>query len=297
MKTIIYFLIASCIALCIACNSGQNKEQQEPKSIVLVNEVANSENIIFEAISSVPNPLEMSLLLHQSGVVYNESLLNSPKNLANYKSNIKKALNMGIYCTDFIHMTIYSKANATTNYLESIHNLAKDLQVGEKLNHNQLNRLIKDNKKVDSILFLVNYSFDKMYNRLIDADKSSFAVLISYGTWVESMYLATNVKKLINSDNVDLRIGEQKYVVDNMYLMLSLFNNQQEFKELLTDLEMLKKEYDKISVTYQYNSPTTKEIDGSLVIIDNSVSKINIKAENIDNISKIIKQIREKLVS
>lgn len=296
MKKIIYFLSVGLIIMFYACNSSKNDVPQETKSIVLVNEVANSENIIYEAISSVPNPLEMSLLLHQSGVVYNEELLNSPKNQQKYGSKVKKALNLGIYCTDFIHMTIYSKANVTGDYLESINTLAKDLEVNEKLDYNKLKQLIKNTEKVDSILFLINYSFDKMYNRLIDDNRSSYAVLISYGTWIESMYLATNIKKVINSDNVHLRIGEQKYVVDNMYLMLSMFNNQAEFKPLIADLEMLKKEYDKISVNYQYNAPTIKEIDSSLVIIDNSVSKINIEDENIENISKIIKQIREKLI-
>lgn len=296
MKNIL-LLIGLLPLFIISCSPVNDKGQQEKDSTEVLEKPEYSGGMITEIISSVPNPLEMSSLLRKSGVVYNDKLLNPVENIKNYDSPISKALNLGIYGTDFIHMNIYNQSSASLPYLKKIQQLVKDLGVEDELSFKKLEKLVQSNKNVDSILFLINTSYDRINMNFIKNDNSSLAVLMAYGTWIESLYLASNIHKVSNVEEVHNRIGEQKNVLDNLYLLLSLFNNQKEFRELAIDLQLLRTEYDKVSITYQYRPPTTKEINGNLVVIDNSSSQINITDENIKEIAKIVSAIRNKIIS
>lgn len=281
----------------IGCNNVTDKDDPKNENNDLNTEKGYSATMIAEIVSSVPNPLEMSTLLRKSGVVYNEGLLNSVKNIENYESDFSKAMNLGIYGTDFIHMNIYKNSNKSLAILENIKKIVDDLGVGNLLYYDDLKKLCEKGNNIDSILFLANISFDRISMHFIDNNQSSNSVLMAYGTWVESLYLATNIKKVTNEEQVSNRIGEQKNVLDNLYLLLSLFNNQKEFRELLVDLQMLRDEFDNVKITYQYNPPTTEEVNGSLVIIDNSTSAIKIEHETIKEIGKIVSAIRNKIIS
>ncbi len=284
--------------LIISCSPvNEKQQQQETDSTEVLEKPEYSGGMITEIISSVPNPLEMSSLLRKSGIVYNDKLLNSVENLQNYVNPISKALNLGIYGTDFIHMNIYNQTEESLPYLKKIQKLVKDLGVEDELSFEKLEKLVQSNKNVDSILFLINTSYDRINMNFIKNDNSSLAVLMAYGTWIESLYLATNIHKVSNVEDVHNRIGEQKNVLDNLYLLLSLFNNQKEFRELAIDLQLLRTEYDNVNISYQYRPPTTQEINGNLVVIDNSSSQINITDENITEIAEIVSAIRNKIIS
>lgn len=296
MKNI--FLLLSVLSLfIISCSPVNDKDQEEADTTEVLEKPEYSGGMITEIISSVPNPLEMSSLLRKSGIVYNDKLLNPVENIKNYNTPISKALNLGIYGTDFIHMNIYNQTEESLPYLKKIQQLVKDLGVEDELSFEKLEKLVQSNKNVDSILFLINTSYDRINMNFIKNDNSSLAVLMAYGTWIESLYLATNIHKVSNVEEVHNRIGEQKNVLDNLYLLLSLFNNQKEFRELAIDLQLLRTEYDNVRITYQYRPPTTQEINGNLVVIDNSSSQINISDKNIKEIAEIVSAIRNKIIS
>jgi hypothetical protein len=256
-----------------------------------------SDNSVAEIISSVQNPVEMSSLLQKSGVIFAQDLLNKTENISRYTSSIKKALNLGIYGTDLVHMNIYGKTVSSLLYLKNIQDLANDLKIGQFFDYETLNRLSQNDKNKDSVLYITSSGFDKMSNFLIQQKRSNIAILISYGTWMETLYLATNIEKVSNKQAVYDRIGEQKKVMDNIVLLLKSYEKDPNYKEIYLDALALKKEFDKVKITYDYKEPTTKEVNGALIVIDNSTSTININEEIIDSIKKQVKIIRDKLVS
>jgi hypothetical protein len=62
-------------------------------------------------------------------------------------------------------------------------------------------------------------------------------------------------------------------------------------------MEGLKKEYDKVNITYTYKESTFEIVDGVMVIKDNSTTTIDITSEDIKNIATSIKSIRNKIIS
>ncbi|MBU0489156.1 MAG: hypothetical protein KKA07_07260 [Bacteroidetes bacterium] len=294
-----YTLPALLVFFLAACGSGDPGTASDLLSDSLLNrnEARISDKQVIEIITSIPNPVEMSSLLQKCGVIYSNDLLNPAGNISKYNTNYKKALNLGTYGTDLVHMNIFDRTTSSLEYLNNIKDLAGDLKVGQFFDHETLTRLSENSKNVDSILFITNSGFDRMSNFLQEQNRTSVSVLIGIGTWVESLYLATNIEKATNKDEVFNRIGEQKEVLDMIIIMLSAFADNEEFKDLMEDIRALKIIFDKVKISYTYAEPTMKEIDGVLVIVDNSTSSVAISEEIFNEISTKISAIRTKIIN
>ncbi len=299
-KKLIIFLFMAGISSFVftGCNTGQRQEATDLLSDSLVaSKVRLDDRMVGEMISSIPNPVEMSSLLQKSGVVYSQELLNPSGNINNYNTNFKRALNLGVYGTDLVYMNIYDRTISTLSYLSNVRELASDLRVSQFFDYETLNRLSESSRNIDSVLFITNSGFDDMSRYLIDQGRSNISVLISYGTWIESLYIATNVKIVPpNKENIYTRIGEQKKVLDNMYLLLHTYREDPNFTELLEDLSLLRKEFDNVTISYVYAEPTMQEVDGMIVVVDNSRSEVNINEEIIQGIARQVESIRTKII-
>lgn len=286
------------ILFIFGCNNrtSENGGVDIPIDSLIPKEAEISEDMIQGVISSVPNPVTMSTLLEKSGVVYSSDLLNPVENIDKYTTNYKKAMNLGTYGTDLVHMNIYDRTVSTVLYLKNIKDLANDLGLSQFFDYETLNRLSENTQNIDSILLITSSGFDRMTNFLLEQKRGSIAILLSYGIWIESLHLATNADKVSNREAVYERIGEQKEVMDNIILLLSAYQHQPEFKELAKNAELLKKEFDKVTITYHYEPPTKKVVDGMLVIVDNSTSEININEEIVNGIAEAVKSIRNKMI-
>lgn len=281
-----------------SCQQGQRQEATDLLSDSLVaSDVRLDDRMVGEMISSIPNPVEMSSLLQKSGVVYSQELLNPVNNVNNYNTNFKRALNLGVYGTDLVYMNIYDRTVATLRYLSNVRDLASDLRVEQFFDYETLNRLSESARSIDSVLFITNSGFDRMSRYLIDQGRSNIAVLISYGTWIESLYIATNVQTVPpNREMINTRIGEQKKVLDNMLLLLHTYRRDPNFVGLIEDLMELKAEFDKVTISYVYAEPTMKEIDGMIVVVDNSRSEVIISEEIVQAIADKVSYIRGKII-
>ncbi len=278
------------------CGGNQNKATDLLSDTLLDSEIAMEPEMIAGIITSVPNPVEMSVLLNESGVVYSADLLNSPSNVGKYSTNFKKALNLGVYGTDLVHMNIYGRTVSSVLYLKNIKSLAEDLSLSQFFDYETLNRLSENNQNIDSVLLITSLGFNNMSNFLVEQERSSIAILIAYGTWIETLHLATNVEKVSNKEAVHTRLGEQKVVMENIMMLLQAFKNQEEFDQLYKDAVKLKEQFDKVTIEYHYAPPEQKEIDGELVIIDNSTSIVNINDDVVESISKEVSNIRSQII-
>jgi hypothetical protein len=298
VKMIPIVLVALLLWGLTGCQQGQRQAAGDLLSDSLIAaKVRLDDNVIGEMISSIPNPVEMSSLLQKSGVVYSQELLNPVANINSYNTNLKRALNLGVYGTDLVYMNIYDRTISTIKYLGNVRDLASDLRVDQFFDYQTLNRLSESSRNIDSVLFITNSGFDNMNRYLISQGRGNLAVLIAYGTWIESLYITTHVRTVPpKRETINIRIGEQKKVLDNIILLMNTYRQDQNFADLIDDLMRLKREFDKVTITYVYKEPTIEEIDGMVVLVDNSRSEVTITEETIDSIAKVIAEIRNKVI-
>lgn len=290
------------IVLLSACGSGQKTSED-----ALIAELDSakqegptiSDEVIGDILQQIPSPLEISVLLKESGQKYNASYLNSPDNLPKYNSNFKKALNLGIYGTDLGYTNIYEKNQDGVKYMASIKSLADGLNIGQFFDVETIGRLATNSKNLDSLLLITTQNFNSINHYLQTQQRSNLSVLLLTGGWLEAMHITCNVAAG-DSKNKELqeKIGEQKVILENIILLLSFYkDSDQNMALLLTDMEGLKKIFDKVNITYTYKESTFEIVDGVMVIKDNSTTTIDITEADIKAISELSDSIRTKIIS
>lgn len=260
---------------------------------------AISGEVISSIIQQIPSPLEISVLLKESGTKYDRTLLNSPENISKYNSNYRKALNLGIYGTDLGYTNIYEQNQDGLDYMAAIKELANGLNIGQFFDIETIGRLATNSKNLDSLLLITTQNFNSINHYLQEQNRANLSVLLLTGGWMEAMHITCQVSaKDPGNKELQEKIGEQKIILENIVLLLSFYQEvDQNMASLLEDLNKLKEEYENIEIIKTYKESTFEVVDGVMVIKDNSSSEIKITQENIDNIKNIIASIRKKVIS
>ncbi|HEY9044687.1 MAG TPA: hypothetical protein VIN08_02280 [Ohtaekwangia sp.] len=295
-------LIGLILTLFTACGSKKEPDSifvEEADTTAKVEGPTISSEVIGDILQQIPSPLEISVLLKESGKKYNGTYLNSADNTSKYNSNYKKALNLGIYGTDLGYTNIYEQNQDGVKYMASIKDLANGLSIGQFFDIETIGRLATNSKNLDSLLLITTQNFNTINSYLQTQGRANLSVLFLTGGWLEALHITCEVATA-NPDNKQLKetIGEQKIILENIILLLSFYKeSDQNMASLLTDMEELKKIYDKVKITYTYKESTFEVVDGVMVIKDNSTSTIEITPEDIASIRAATSSIRTKIIS
>jgi len=285
-----------------ACGPGKKPDEQaflESLDSAKTEGPTISEEVIGDILQQIPSPIEISVILKESGKKYNVSYLNPADNRSKYNSNYKKALNLGIYGTDLGYTNIYEQNQDGVKYMEAIKDLADGLNIGQFFDIETVGRLATNSKNLDSLLLITTQNFNSINHYLQTQSRANLSVLLLTGGWLEALHVTTEVAQA-NPGNKELQetIGEQKIILENVMLLLSFYKeSDQNMASLLTDMEELKKVFDKVSITYTYKESTFEIVDGVMVIKDNSSSTIQITNEDIAAIKAVTDSIRNKIIS
>lgn len=294
-------IVGLLLVLFTACSSGNKSEEQAflegLDSTKVTDTVISGE--IGDILQRIPSPLEISVLLKESGKTYNTSFLNSPDNISRYNSNYKRALNLGIYGTDLGYTNIYEQSQDGIKYMSTIKDLANGLNIGQFFEMETIGRLASNSNNLDSLLLITTQNFNTINQYLQSQNRSNLSVLLLTGGWLEALHITCEVARA-NPENMQLHetIGGQKIILENIMLLLSFYReSDQNMASLLNDMQGLKKAFDKVIITSTYKESTFEIIDGVMVIKDNSSSTIDITPADIENIRSTTQIIRTKIIS
>lgn len=298
MRKIISFLL---ILIAFACGPAKQSDERaflDSLDNLTLDAPMISDEVIADIIQQVPSPLEISYLLKDAGTQYDYNLLNVPGNVSNYNSNFNKALNLGIYGTDLGYANIYEENQDAILYLNSIQGLANDLSIGQFFDFRTIARLASNSKNLDSLLLITTQNFNNINGYLQENKRSNLSVLILTGGWLEALHITCQVADK-NTDNKKLaeKIGEQKIILDNIKLMLGFYTKDPYIADLHENIVKLEKAFAQIEIIYTYVEPTMKEVNGILVVKDNSTTTINITDENVGMIREEVVILRDKIIS
>jgi hypothetical protein len=297
---IIKFAVAAMIL--VACGSDKKTDEQaflETIDQEKAEGTAGSEAAIDEILQQIPSPLEISVLLKESGKKYNIEYLNSPDNLPRYNSNYKKALNLGVYGTDLGYTNIYEQNKDGVNYIEAIKKLADGLNIGQFFDITTIGRLASNSKNLDSLLLITTQNFNSINHYLQTQGRANLSVLLLTGGWLEAVHITCNVAAS-DPTNKELqeKIGEQKVILNNIVSLLTFYKDtDQNMASLLADMQQLKEVFDKVNITYTYKESTFEIVNGVMVIKDNSSTTIDITLDDVNEIKTLVGSIRNKIIS
>lgn len=284
-----------------ACDSGPQIDEQailDSLQAAESNAPVISDDVLESILQQIPSPLEIAVLLKQSGTNYDISLLNGTKNLSNYNSNYKKALNLGVYGTDLGYTNIYEQNQDAFEFLTAIRELADGLSIGQFFDFGVIRRLATNSRNLDSLLLITTKNFNHINASLQEQQRANLSVLLLTGGWLEALHIICQVtERNMANEELKERIGEQKIILENIMLLLSFYSDSNpNIKELADRMMELQAQFDNIEITQTYAESTLEEVNGIVTISNNSTTTINITDENIREIARITSSIRDYII-
>ncbi len=298
MKKVFIVLSFAVLAACTPKNTVDELELQSALDSLKNPQAFINEEVVTSILGQIPSPLEISLLLKESGIGYNQQVINAPSNISRYNSTYQKALNLGIYGADLGYTNIYGQNTEGIRYLSSIKSLANDLSIGQFFDLKMISKLALNSSNLDSLLLVTTQNFNSINGYLQGQNRSNLSALLLVGGWIEAMEIITDAASQ-NLDNRALieRIGEQKIILEQLTLLLSFYKGSPDMESLHQDLEELKTIFDEIQITYTYVESSIEIVNGMAVIKDNSTTTISITEKDVIDIKNKINSIRNKIVS
>lgn len=298
IHTISVLLFATAaLSLVTSCNNANRKKDAKKLSSSDMVADTSSQTIKFgNALFSLPSPYHLTLMVKNTGVKFNESLLNSVENQKNYTSLYKKCVNLGVYGADLAYMNIYEQSPLIISHFSVVKNLANDLDLTSAFNKTLVERVEKNVDNTDSLLHIMSNTYRDVDVYLKESQRQREGALVLAGGWIESMYMLTQLAKENRNQLIIQRIGESKQPLENLIKILSPYYNESEDMAALVDaLIELTNDFDGVEQQYTYVVPEI-DIENRITIVK-SVTKIDVPAAVLNNITRKVENVRKQIVS
>jgi hypothetical protein len=290
-KIILLACVMVTSVLISSCGSGTDEGSANEADTTVVDTTASMVPEEPQEYISVPSPDEMfSFIKAVAGAGKSVNYLNNTDNIKNYVETKSKALNFGVYATDFLYCSTFDFSNEIPKYFIAVKKLGDELGISNVISEEVQNRIKANSNKSDSLMNIANPLYYSAVAELEKSDKAPVLVLLIAGGWIESMYLATNmIKKFKHDDRVIDRIAEQKYTLDNLIEFMNKYNSDDGVAAVISQLNELKLVYDQLQEESANGTVSTK--DGKKVL--GGGAKITITEAQYKAISEKVKSIRE----
>ncbi len=299
MKRVLLALLAG--ALFFSCSNRKNVKEAEAfldSLNVKPDTAVVSGQLVEKILEQIPSPLEMSMLIKSSGLKYDNSYLSHADDYMKYNTAFKQAMNLGIYGTDLMYTNIFNKDQDALGYIKASKWLANDLNIGQYFNMQLITELAVNRKNFDSLMLITVRNFNEINRELQQQHRSNLSALLLVGGWLEGLHLTCSMAA-VNPDNKALtdKIGEQKIFLENILALLDFCSKSDPaIGQIVTDMQELKNDFDKVTITYTYEKPTYEVKDGILTIVDHSSNKIDITPADIKNITASVEKLRKNVI-
>ncbi len=275
LKTMKIQYISFLLIFFIACQDVKEEIDDFDHSDFIEVETKKHLRVVEKIFANMPSHNEMISFVKGTGEIYNDTILNSTKNISNYFSDYKKAVNLGTYGADISYSRMYDQLQVSMNYLIVIQKLTNEIGIPEKITASAIERLQNNLNDQDSVLIIVKETYRTTDKFLKENERGSTASLIIFGGWIETFYIAIRLFDE-NNPNPDIleKIINQKQSLYNLHELLFFYKEEAEVEKYLKDLKILMKKF------------------GSI----NNDEKMEEKIKKVSEIKKLISEIRTKII-
>ena len=236
-------LVTATLLMFSACNT--TPKQQGEVATTDDESVAKEEVVMDLSGYPLPTSYEITTLIYKSGAPYILSLSNGPEKAGEYITQRDKVLNLGVYATDLCYATTYMMKQGTMNYLEASKTLIDDLGISTTFNIDYAERIEKNIDDRDSLIQIVGESFGDTWNYLVDNEQDVLARLVVCGSWIEGVYITTNVaSKAIDNTAFLEALARQKKSLTELVELLEPVKEVEEVADLYKGLFELQSFYE-----------------------------------------------------
>ena len=232
--------------------------------------------------------VELSSLFETAGAVFTPELMNNPDKTSEYLTSSQQAINLGIYAVDLSYARVFDQVETASQYFNAMQQLSKDLGIPSDYFENTAKRFERNFTNKDSLITMANEIYYTTEDFLKANERYTTAAIIILGGWVEAISIAIDVAVESRDPNIIERLIDQKYSLNNLYLMLSEHKDSEVVASYLTELNKLKKAFNEIDVVFDVNFDPNS---------DSGKDLINKSIQQITHLQETVLAFRNQLVN
>jgi len=230
-----------------SCKPRSDKDKTGKKALLkpVAKEVIKSG--LKEFVYPLPTSFEVIEMINDLEIGYDIGVSNLTENADNYFIEAKKAINLGIYGADLAYASTYQMKQEVMLFLETSRKLADDLGIASIYNEKLISKVENSIDKKEELVELITNSFYDIYSQLNQNRKANLALLGVAGSWVESLFITTQI-----SANVYHNIGlvtiiiKQKTSLETLMDILNDNNGDEKIDKMIKELTPLYNIYETV---------------------------------------------------
>ncbi|MBC7865078.1 MAG: hypothetical protein IAF38_19040 [Bacteroidia bacterium] len=201
-------------------------------------------------LANLPSPLEIINDLNASKAEYNESLVTDKKKASSVSDHNKQAFFMGAYTVDMSYLIDYDKGTDALGYMTSVKKLSDDLGISKYYDKTFYDRFNGNLGKKDSLMNMVNSAITLTDKFCRSNDNLKTSTYIFTGSWLEGLYMATQVIKdqprTEQNKAIYARVWQQRFHAKNLLDALETFKTDAGCKNLIPVIKDIQAICDKV---------------------------------------------------
>ena len=212
MQTIKYLIIAISILITTGCMSEHSRNQTTAE---LTKE--RIDEYAYDFVYPIPTAFEVTEMLKGMDAGYILGSCNGPLNATKYITEKKSAVNLGIYTADICYASTYNRLDDVNAFVDAAYKMMDCLDVLHIMDKSLLDELNDNKDDPSERTRIISDMFYKLYDTLNKQGRPDVAMLIVYGAWTESIYLAVNISECTFENKMLMRIiADQKESVKTL---------------------------------------------------------------------------------
>lgn len=286
-----YLLFAFVLTGILSCTNTKKKNQ--PDEFTNIEVEVEPENK-FASMFSAPSPEELMFVFNDANLKFNTEALSNPKRVSGLIGSQALSVNLGIYVTDAAYLNMFKQYAQMTKYLESIFEIVDKLDLGGVYQKFDLKKLFLEMDNLDSMIVISEGVYLAVSDYMINNNKERQLCLISYGSVVELLHLATeSISEYKQNDPVFQHIYDQNMQLKSLIEYASQYAGNPDIDEMISNLQLIDNVLNEVE-TDETKTAVTETDDGKLKISGGKKHKFT--NEQFTKLKGVVNEIRETII-
>ncbi len=244
-----------------SCSGNKKKNNNAAFSEIKKSQV---EKEVADFVYPLPTSFEVTNMLNEIGAAYILTLSNPAEKAGEYLTTMGKALNLGVYGADLSYASTYNQKQITIDYMNASNQLIEELNFANAIEDSIVKKVEEHQDDKEELIDLISGTFYDAYRYLNKHDRGEISLLILAGSWVEGVYICTNISEE-TYNNVELVsiIMKQKEPLENLIGLLEKYEGVESIDEVLSQLTKIHSIYNSVednAITEKQLNEITKEV-------------------------------------
>ncbi len=241
-----------------------------------------------------PSPGEVLERFYNTEMDYSSDLLNPVSNKDKYLTTRAKALNLGIYLTDFAYLVVFERQQEAIDYLEAINTMSKQVNISAGVYESLITRTENNLGSRDSLLSISRDMFFSILQFLEEGEMQSTIALVSAGSYIEAMHMALqSVEQFSKNSPILKNVSELSYPMHNLLQQAKSSSNDPHVKSILIYLLEINEVFEELESLTEV-SKVHKNQNNEISITGGKEFEMN--EENFIELKLKIAEIRDNII-